>query len=307
MLLYFEKDIVKKVQLERHPKTFKFGVAGGDYRYENSAIVSVWIRRFDNRSCRYNINALELEKPAHPSPCLKNELFEDYSYLKAIKKYLPEESSEVDILIGNDYANLMAPMSYLKHPSEPHNYPTAAETSLEWYVFGPNQSESLPEGFMQSQHVCLVENDLLCVKSWYEANLSGVKPTEICTCSSNDIKESQFLKHVKKIIHLTEDERVEVFMSWKEGFPICLKFNRHQALSNLKLFEHRLVKSNLLQSYNEKINQIIKNMQNLFQKRKLLGGKWLVFESISSFQSRKINILRNCVKFRREVQWIFTQ
>ena len=168
-----KKDIVKKLQLERHPKTFKFGVADGGYRYENSAIVSVWIRRFDQRSCRYNINALELEKPAHLSPCLKNELFEDYSYLKAIKKYLPKENSEVDILIGYDYANLMAPMSYLKHPTEPHNYLTAAETSLGWYVFGPNQSESLPEGFVQSQHVRLAVNDLLCVKSWYEANLSG--------------------------------------------------------------------------------------------------------------------------------------
>ena len=253
-----KKDIVKKLQLERHPKTFKFGVAGGGYLYEKSAIVSVWIRRFDKRSCRYNINALELEKPAHPSHCLKNELFEDLSYLKAIKKYLPKENSEVDILIGYDYANLMAPMSYLKHPTEPDNYPTAAETSLGWYVFGPNQSESLPEGFVQSQHVHLVENDLLCVKSWYEANLSGVKPTEICTCSNNDIKESQFLKHVKKTIHLTEDGRVEVSMPWKEGFPVCLKFNRHQALSNLKLLERRLVKSNLLQSYNEEMNQIIK-------------------------------------------------
>ena len=116
-----KKDIVKKLQLERHPKTFKFGVAGGGYRYEKSAIVSVWIRRFDKRSCRYNINALELEKPAHPSHCLKNELFEDLSYLKAIKKYLPKENSEVDILIGYDYANLMAPMSYLKHPTEPDN------------------------------------------------------------------------------------------------------------------------------------------------------------------------------------------
>ena len=154
-------------------------------------------------------------------------MFEDHSYLKAIKKYLPKESSEVDIFIGYDYANLRAPMSYLTHPTEPHNCPAAAETSLGWYVFGPDQLESLLEGFVQSQHVRLIENDLLCVKSWYEANLSGVKPTEKCTSSNNDIKESQFLKHVKKNIHLTEGGRVEVSMPCKEGFPICLKFNRH--------------------------------------------------------------------------------
>ena len=63
---------------------------------------------------------------------------------------------------------------------------------------------------------------------------------------------------MKKTIHLTEDGRVEVSMPWKEGFPVCLNFNRDQALSNLKLLERRLVKSNLLQSYNEEMNQIIK-------------------------------------------------
>ena len=107
-------------------------------------MVLVWIRRFDKKCCRYDINALELEKPALPSPCLKNVLFEDYFYLKAIKKYLPKKNSEADTLIEHDFANLMASMTYLKHPTEPRIYSIAAETFLGWCVFGPNQSISIP-------------------------------------------------------------------------------------------------------------------------------------------------------------------
>ena len=82
---------------------------------------------------------------------------------------------------------------------------------------------------MQSQLVRLIEIDLLCVKSWYEANLSVVKPTEICFCSNYNIKESQFLKHVKKTIYQIQDGRVEVseekaflFVSNSIGIRLCL-------------------------------------------------------------------------------------
>ena len=101
-------------------------------------LCQVWNCHFNKKSCQNNINALQLEKPAHSSPCLKNKLFEDHSYVKAIKKYLLKKRSKVGILIGYDYVSSMAPMSYLKHPNEPHNCPKASETSLGWYVFGLN-------------------------------------------------------------------------------------------------------------------------------------------------------------------------
>ena len=60
--------MVKKLNLDRKPQQFKFGIAGGGYCSEDSAIVSLWIRRCDKHSSRFNISAVELSQPAHQLP-----------------------------------------------------------------------------------------------------------------------------------------------------------------------------------------------------------------------------------------------
>ena len=58
-------------------------------------------------------------------------------------------------------------------------------------------------------------------------------------------------------MHLTEEKRIEVSLSWKKGFPFCLKFNRNQALAKLNSLEHRLMKSQLFDSYEREMKSII--------------------------------------------------
>jgi len=67
--------------------------------------------------------------------------------------------------------------------------------------------------------------------------------------TTKEIAEPQFLKHVQNTIHQ------EVTLPWKNGFPSCLKFNRHQALSRLRSLERRLSKANLLETYLETYSQ----------------------------------------------------
>ena len=90
-----------------------------------------------------------------------------------------------------------------------------------------------------------------------ESDVCGVKPTSICACSDKEIVESQFLKHVRSTIRQTEDGRVEESLPWKEGFPNFLNFNRDWALIKLKQLESRLVKSNLMECYNQEIKLIL--------------------------------------------------
>ena len=78
------KDIVSSLKLERKPQTIKFGTAGGGFWTESSALVSLWIRRFDIKSQRYHVKAIELQKPAHEVPCISNRFFEEHPYLKPI-------------------------------------------------------------------------------------------------------------------------------------------------------------------------------------------------------------------------------
>ena len=174
-----------------------------------------------------------MSKPAHKTPCLEEEFFEKHSYLEPIKNFVPLKSKDVDILLGYDYANLMQPHAYLKHPDFSAELPQAAETLLGWYVFGANTNTQ--NGVIDDHlSVQFVRTESENIRQWYEADVCGVKPTQICACSEKQIIESQFIKHVQKTIHKTDEGRVEVSLPWKDGFPGCFKSNRKQAL--MKLF-----------------------------------------------------------------------
>ena len=129
-------DMVKKLNLDRKPQQFKFCIACGGYCSEDSAIVSLWIRRCHKHSSRFNISAVKLSQTAHRLPGVNSEIFEKYS-LKPIRKFIPKQPNDLDILIGFDCASLTTPLNYLQHVYEPTRNPTAAETQLGWYLFGP--------------------------------------------------------------------------------------------------------------------------------------------------------------------------
>ena len=243
------------LNLDRKPQQFKFGIAGGGYCCENSALVSLWIRRYD-KAFRFNIQAFELETPAHKTPKLENRFFQDNHFLKSIGKFIPKEAKDVDILLGFDYANLMAPTSYLTPPNPAEKYPQAAETALGWYIFGSSATRTIKED-SRLPRVQFLKSEELDIRRWYESDICGVKPTQICNCKENEIVESQFLKHARKTIRQTEEGRVEVSLPWKSDFPSCLKSNRKQALVKLYSLERRLAKSNLLNIYTEEMNRIL--------------------------------------------------
>ena len=46
----------------------------------------------------------------------------------------------------------------------------------------------------------------------------GVKPTELCTCSDNDLRENKFIKSITKSTQII-DGRVQVRMPWKDEGP----------------------------------------------------------------------------------------
>ena len=251
-----KKELVSSLKLDRRPQKLKFGTAGGGFLTEDSALISLWVRNTDKKAYRFNINAFELSKPAHKTPCLEEEFFEKHSYLEPIKNFVPLKSKDVDILLGYDYANLMQPHAYLKHPDFSAELPQAAETLLGWYVFGANTNTQ--NGVIDNHlSVQFVRTESENIRQWYETDVCGVKPTQICACSEKQIIESQFIKHVQKTIHKTDEGRVEVSLPWKDGFPGCFKSNRKQALMKLYSLECRLKKSNLMETYKIEMEKIL--------------------------------------------------
>ena len=119
-------------------------------------------------------------------------------------------------------------------------FPSAAETPLGWYIIEPFQNNMEISEQTSVQHV--IQTEILYIQMWYEADICGVKPTAICACEEKEIKESQFVNHVRNITKQTGDGRVEVFLPWKDGFPESFTFNRNQLAS----LERRLDKLNML-------------------------------------------------------------
>ena len=70
--------------------------------------MSLRVRRCDKKAQQFNINAIKLKKPAHDMPCLGGRFFKRHAYLEPIKKWAPNESLPVDLLLDFNYANLMA-------------------------------------------------------------------------------------------------------------------------------------------------------------------------------------------------------
>ena len=99
------------------------------------------------------------------------------------------KSKDVDILLGYDYANLMQPYAYLKHPDFFAELPQAAETLLGWYLFGANTNTQ--NGVIDDHlSVQFVRTESENIRQWYEADVCGIKQTQICACSEKQIIES---------------------------------------------------------------------------------------------------------------------
>ena len=254
-----KRDTVQNFHLtsKRKPFMFKFGTAGGGSCSENSATISLWIRRQNQPSSRFNITAIELEKPAHNIPKFSEQLFEEYAYLKSIESFVPKRETSVVIVIGFDYANLFKASSYLHQPLDPENNPTGVDTPLGWYIYGPKNQNALDTDELSCVHRVYVEQNAEYFQSLYESDVCGVKPTRICACTDKEVVESQFLKHVKNTIRQTKEGRIEVSVPWKEGFPDCLQFNRDKALIKLTSLEKRLNKLGLMKCYSEEMKLIL--------------------------------------------------
>ena len=78
-----------------------------------------------------------------------------------------------------------------------------------------------------------------------------------CVCSDKEIVESAFIKHVKKTTVINEDDRVNVQMPWKPGFPLKLPNNYFVAREQMFRREKQLLKDGKLDDYNNEITNLL--------------------------------------------------
>ena len=120
------------------------------------------------------------------------------------------------MLIGTDFADAFNDMHVIAGKS---GEPIAKRNCFGWYVMGTFASKQGERpSAINSIDVGIVDV-LEDMKKLLTQDMLGVRPTELCTCRDNDLKENKFIKSIAESTQIVEG-RIQVRMPWNgEGPP----------------------------------------------------------------------------------------
>ena len=153
-------------------------------------------------------------RPCSNAKTISKELVGQYTHLKNVSDKLHLSGGAIDILIGTDFVEAFVDIHTVSgEPGEP----IAKRNCFGWYVLGQFESNSSTTSQIQSIEVGIV-SIVEDIKKLLHQDLLGVKPTKLCTCSENVLRESKFVKSLAASTTLV-DGRIQVRMPWKEAGP----------------------------------------------------------------------------------------
>ena len=134
--------------------------------------------------------------------------------MKKVSGKLHLSGGAIDLLIGTDFVEAFVDIHTVSgEPGEP----IAKRNCFGWYVLGQFETNNSTTSEIQSVEVGTISvvDD---IKKLLHQDLLGVKPTKLCTCSENVLRESKFVKSLAISTTLVHG-RIQVKMHWKEGGP----------------------------------------------------------------------------------------
>lgn len=120
----------------------------------------------------------------------------------------------VDLLLGTDFPEAFVDVHTLSADS---GEPIAKLNCFGWYLLGQLDSKSMNSSGIQSVNVGTMSMEE-CVNKLLQQDQMGLKPTQLCTCSENVLRENKFVKSLSESTVLV-DGRIQVKMPWKEQGP----------------------------------------------------------------------------------------
>ena len=132
--------------------------------------------------------------------------------------------------------------------------PIGKRNCLGWYVLGQFESNDSTLSEIQSieEGTISVEED---IKKLLHHDLLGVKPTKLCTCTENVLRESKFVKSLTASTTLV-DGRIQVKMPWKKGGP-PKRSNYDIALKRMFSAERGFLKKGCFEVVKEEVQKLL--------------------------------------------------
>ena len=120
----------------------------------------------------------------------------------------------VELLIGTDFADTFIDIHVIPGSS---GKPIAKRNCFGWYIMGQFSDQSYVSSAIGSVDVGTASTLEDMTKLLVQDTL-GVKPTELCTCKENELKENKFIKSIADSTEIV-DGRVQVRMPWTDNGP----------------------------------------------------------------------------------------
>ena len=212
---FISKNVVRKLGI-RGPKThLTMNLAGGQKKSEASEFLDITVVSNTEPSIQKSMRAYAINKPCSPARTISRTTLESYPHLKSISEQLHLSGGTVDLLIGTDFADAFNDMHVIAGKS---GEPIAKRNCFGWYVMGTFASKQGERpSAINSIDVGTVDV-LEDMKKLLTQDMLGVRPTELCTCRDNDLKENKFIKSIAESTQI--EGRIQVRMPWNgEGPP----------------------------------------------------------------------------------------
>ncbi len=165
-------------------------LAGGKKKAETSELVEITVVSSCDEAIEKSMSVYTLTSPCSPAKTISRQAVNKYKHLHPVSDKLYLDGGKVDLLIGTDFADAFADIHVLQgDPREP----IAKKNCFGWYLLGQVDDQSCSG--IHSVDVGTV-SAIEDIKTLLTQDLLGVKPTALCTCDDNTLKENKFIKLV---------------------------------------------------------------------------------------------------------------
>ena len=208
------KNAARRLGLSGSATHLTMNLAGGKKKSEPSQIIDITVASLTDEDILKTLQVYTVTRPCSSAKTISKEQVGHYAHLKNVSNKLHLSGGAIDLLIGTDLVEAFVDIHTVSgEPGEP----IAKGNCFGWYVLGQFESNRSATSEIQSIEVGTV-SAVEDIKKLLHQDLLGVKPTKLCTCSENVLRESKFMKSLAASTTLV-DGRIQVKMPWKEGGP----------------------------------------------------------------------------------------
>ena len=211
---FISKNVIRKLGLSGPKVHLTMNLAGGQKKSEESQLINITVVSTFEQDIQKSMHVYAVNKPCSPAKTVSRKTVNSYQHLEAISNKLYLSGGTVDLLIGTDLTDAFVDIHVI---SGSVGEPIAKRNCFGWYVMGQFTDREEQSTAINSVDVGTV-SALEDMKKLLVQDMLGVKPTELCTCRDNDLKENKFIKSIADSTQIVNG-RVQVRMPWKDDGP----------------------------------------------------------------------------------------